>query len=66
MPNRFFRAIPDPDPAETQPSRIGDRVGDFAEWEAGKRERQLAEASETNNPARPIKHYLYELDYFDE
>ncbi|WP_064443793.1 hypothetical protein [Rhodococcus sp. YH3-3] len=62
MPNRFFRAIPDPDPADTQPSP----VGNFAEWEAGKRERQLVEGEKTDNPARPIKHYIYELDYFDE
>lgn len=61
MPNRFFRAIPNPDPSDTEPSRIGN----FAEWEAGKRERQLAEGAKTDNPARPIKHYIYELDYFD-
>ena len=62
MPNRFFRAIPNPDPADTQPSP----VGNFAEWEAGKRERQLVEGEKTDNPARPIKHYISELDYFDE
>lgn len=62
MANRFYGSIPDPDPAESRPSR----VGNFAEWEAGKRERNLAEGAKTDNPARPIKHYIYELDYFDE
>ena len=61
MPNRFFRAIPNPDPADTQPSP----VGNFAEWEAGKRERQLVEGEKTDNPARPIKHYIHGIDYYD-
>lgn len=61
MANRFFGSIPDPDPAESRPPT----VGNFAEREAAKRERQLAEGAKTGNPARPIKHYIYELDYFD-
>ncbi|NKR89296.1 hypothetical protein GS894_00830 [Rhodococcus hoagii] len=62
MANRFFRAIPDPDPTDS-PEHV--TPPNFARLQWERRQRVLAEGAADappKSPAGPIKHYIPGFD----